>query len=85
MGGLFDDIFDDADFEIRDEEVVDESLDEEADWDTGRGGGTTWDTGRKPDIWNADEPWTCDDDKCDADDCGGTCGQEDFKVDDFFS
>jgi len=78
MGGLFDDIFDDADFEIRDEEVIDE---DEDDWDTG---GTVWDTGRKPDVWNADEPWTCDDDKCDADDCGGACDQQDFDVDDWF-
>ena len=90
MGGLFDDIFDDDDFEIKGEEVLDESLDEKDDeWfpEPKSGNGKTWDTGQKPDVWNADEPWTCDDDCDPASDCGG-CGsgpsKPGFDVDDFF-
>ena len=79
MGGLFDDIFDDGDFEIASEEEIDDAPD---DWNDGpdRQRGATWDTGRQPDIWNAlkirtqtgwpplwnaDEPWTTSDDSCD--------------------
>lgn len=87
MGGIFDDIFDDDDFEIASEEEIDESFEEVPtspdDW--GTGGGATWDTGQKQDIWNADEPWSCDDD----DGCDG-CGdcdpkQQGFDVDGFFN
>ena len=80
--GIFGDIFNDDDFEIKDEEeiVMEEDNGEDDDWGSG---GATWDTGQKPDIWNADEPWTCDDD-CD-DDCDGSCDQDSFNTDDFFS
>lgn len=89
--GLFGDIFEDDDFEISSEEEeleLDlEDFDEEDkgdDWGTGQG--ATWDTGNKPDIWNADEPWTCDDDCADST-CDGGCGsgKKSFDVDDFFS
>ena len=92
MGGLFDDIFDDGDFEIAPEEVLEL---EEDDWGVGpqRQKCATWDTGRKPYIWNADEPWTTSDDSCDdecdpASDCGAcqdnTSKQGSFDAYDFF-
>ena len=92
MGGLFDDIFDDSDFEIGPEVEEELELDED-DWNDGpdRQRGATWNTGQKPDIWNADEPWTTSDDNCDSDcdptsDCGGCQDKKPgFEVDDFFS
>lgn len=91
MGGLFDDIFDDGDFEIASEEVIDDSKDEfDDDWGAGAGPGATWDTGRKPDVWNADEPWTTASDDCDDDcdptaDCDSCKGNSSSTMDDFFN
>ena len=88
--GLFGDIFDDDDFEISSEEEEIELPEDEDNWVTPRKSrGATWDTGNKPDIWNADEPWTCDDDCADST-CDGGCGTSEppkpgFDVDDFFS
>jgi hypothetical protein len=98
MGGLFDDIFDDGDFEIASEEVKEDTKDEPDkenmtpdDWGTGRRD-ATWDTGRKPDVWNADEPWTtasddldCDDDCDPAADCDSCKGNSSPTMDDFFN
>ena len=91
MGGLFDDIFDDGDFEIASEEVIDDAKDEPDDWGTGRRD-AAWDTGRKPDVWNADEPWTtasdyldCDDDCDPAADCDSCKGNSSPAMDDFFN
>ena len=87
MGGLFDDIFDDDDFEIKGEEVLDDGP-EEDDWfpRPPKASGKIWDTGQKPDIWNADEPWTCDSD-CDPNSDCGACGPQKpgFDIDDFFN
>lgn len=92
--GLFGDIFDDDDFEISsEEEEIELEFEEDTDmddWGTQpkKSRGTTWDTGQKPDIWNADEPWTCDDDcdpTSDCGDCGPDTAKKSFDVDDFFS
>jgi len=89
--GLFGDIFEDDDFEISsEEEEIELELEEDIDdWGTPKKSrGATWDTGNKPDIWNADEPWTCDDDcdpKCVGGDCGPDTAKKSFDVDDFFS
>jgi hypothetical protein len=85
--GIFDDIFSDEDFEIKDEEeLVDDSPEqgEPGDpgdpetWGTPKG---DWDTGKQQDLWNTDEPWTCDDD-CGV--CKDDCQGEDEVLDDWF-
>lgn len=91
--GLFGDIFEDDDFEISSEEeeieLEFEVVDKDDEWFDGKKQkGATWDTGRKPDIWNADEPWTCDDDCDPKSDCGGCSSdssKKNFDMDDFFS
>jgi len=55
MGGLFDDIFGDEDFEIKDEEEVEVEESVEEDWSSG-----LWDTGQQQDLWDCDEPWVCE-------------------------
>ena len=76
--GIFDDIFSDEDFEIKDEEELIDSPDPEAHGDPDTWGDSppdgTWDTGKQQDLWNTDEPWTCDDcdPKADCSDCDGS-------------
>jgi hypothetical protein len=73
--GIFDDIFNDEDFEIKDEEeLVDDSPDPAPPSDTWgevSDPSGNWDTGKQQDLWNTDEPWTCDDcdPKADCSDC----------------
>lgn len=101
MGGLFDDIFDDDDFEIAGE--VEEEIELDDEWfgdNKDQQKGASWNTGQKQDLWDAndDDVWTssdCDDDcdtNCDSCDTGqddkpdiGPASKPGFDIDDFFS
>ena len=81
MGGLFDDIFDDGDFEIssdKDELDMEETEELNDDWNDVRKD-SVWDTGQKQDLWNADEPWTC------HSDCDPSSDKQEFDMEDYFS
>lgn len=81
MGGIFDDIFSDEDFEIKDEEIkeiedIDWSPEDEPEKANPHKSDAIWNTGNKQDIWTSDDPWTCDDD-CDAKSDCSNCDSDD--------